>query len=351
MKFRGALLGCGQVSKHHLTAWNCIDEVEIVALYNRTVSKAVARANEFGIPVDKVYSDFIELLNTEEIDFVDIATAPEAHHEQVLAAAEAGKHILCQKPLALTLDEVTEMISACKKADVLFMVNENWRWRSRYRELKRLLSKEIIGQPRQIRVTMYSDICLPSLNGEPPPLALKQPYTAELNKLIVFEWGIHIIDVLRFLFGEVRSVFARMEKTDNYFKGEDRALMVLDVEQVMAVVDISWASPVVKRPSSESIYVEGEKGSIVFVHDNQGTLLVQTRDGVELRCKSMPHSTPESDYQDSYTAAQRHFVNCLISGKVPETEASDNRHTLLAAFAAYESASRKQVVYLPCESA
>ncbi len=71
--FRAALLGCGRVSAFQLRAWSNIDGVEVVALYNRSVEKARERAIEFGIPLEHVYGDYIELLRNEELDFVDVA--------------------------------------------------------------------------------------------------------------------------------------------------------------------------------------------------------------------------------------------------------------------------------------
>ena len=112
MIFRGALLGCGHISPFHLRAWDRIEGVEIVALANRTVSKAEARAREFGIPLEHVYSDYRELLKNEELDFVDIATAPHIHRQQVEAAAARGFHVLCQKPFAPTLDDARAMMAA-----------------------------------------------------------------------------------------------------------------------------------------------------------------------------------------------------------------------------------------------
>ena len=348
MKLRGALLGCGQVSLHHLRAWAQIDEVEIVALYNRTVSKAKARAREFGIPLEHVYSDYHELLDTEEVDFVDIATAPHIHREQVEAAAAHARHVLCQKPLAPTLEDACAMIAACNAAGVLFSVNENWRWSSWYRDLKNLLNDGVIGRPRYVSIVKHRSLTLPGPDGSPPPLAF-EPHTMELNRLIVYDWGIHLIDVLRFLFEDVISVYARMDKVSPHFKGEDRALLALDLGGIMGVIDISWAT-VLAQPDSinldtrpENVMIEGDKGTIELLE--HGNVLRVTAGG-ETSQYPVYKGTPEEAYQASYTAAQRHFVECLRSGQVPETVASDNLKTLAATFAAYESAARNQVVCL-----
>ncbi len=142
---RGAVLGCGHISPFHLRAWARIEGVEIVALANRTLEKAQARAREFGVPLEHVYSDYRELVERERLDFVDIATAPHIHREQAESAARHGLPVLCQKPLAPSLEDARAMAAACAAAGVLLSVNENWRWSSWYRELKRLMLEGTIG--------------------------------------------------------------------------------------------------------------------------------------------------------------------------------------------------------------
>jgi predicted dehydrogenase len=342
----GALLGCGHVSLFHLRAWAQIEGVEIVALANRTVGKAEVRAREFDIPLEHVYSDYRELLDNEEIDFVDIATAPHVHREQVEASAVHGRHVLCQKPFAPTLEDAQAMMAACDRAGVLFSINENWRWRSWYREVKRLLDEGAVGHPRYARIARHSNVTLPRPDGSLPPLFINQAYSAEMNRLILYEWGIHLIDVLRFLFGDVTSVYARMDKVSPLSKGEDRALVVMDLVGVTSVIDISWAT--VEREARfsqlERVTIEGDEGTIELRPDQGDIVRVMTKS--ETWQRPAFDVTPEEAYQASYTAAQRHFIECLQEGQTPETVAGDNLKTLSATFAAYESAARNQVIFL-----
>lgn len=348
MNLRGALLGCGHVAAFHLRAWAQIEGVEIVALANRTVGKAEARAREFGIPLEHVYSDYRELLEKEAIDFVDIATAPHIHRQQVEAAAAHGLHVLCQKPFAPTLEDARAMIAACERAGVLLSINENWRWRSWYREVKRLLDEGVIGRPRYMRIARHSNGALPRPDGSLPPVFIYQSYTMDMERLILYEWGIHLIDVLRFLFGDVTSVYARMDKVSPLCKGEDRALLVLEVGGITGLIDISWATVDRKerRSQLERVTLEGDAGTIHLLPDEDDTLQITTRSGTQ-RWPAFD-VTPEAAYQASYTAAQRHFIECLREGRVPETEARDNLKTLAATFAAYEAADKNQVIYV-CE--
>lgn len=343
---RGAMLGCGHVALFHLRAWARIEGVTIVALANRTVGKAEARAREFGIPLEQVYSDYRELLDKEGLDFVDIATAPNIHRQQVEAAAARGLHVLCQKPFAPTLDDAQAMIAAGDRAGVLFSINENWRWRSWYREVKRLLDEGTIGRPRYVRLYRHSNSTLPHPDGSLPALFIKQPYTAEMNRLIFYEWGVHLVDVLRFLLGEVTRVHARMDRVSPLCKGEDRAIVTLEVGGVTGLIDISWATvePETRFSQLEQVTIEGDEGTIELLPDQGDILRVTTKS--ETSQRPAFDVAPEEAYQASYTVAQRHFIECLREGRSPETVASDNIKTLAATFAAYESAARKQEVAL-----
>ncbi len=361
---RGAMLGTGAISYHHLVAWQRIPGVAIVALCNRTIEKARQRAAQFGIDQAHVYSDHEALLDNEDLDFVDIATAPSVHRAQVEAAAARGVPIICQKPLAPTLADALAMAEVCQKAGVLLSVNENWRWRAWYRQVKRLLDAGRIGQVRYVRVTAHYNATLPRPDGEPLPLFTTQAYTQTMPRLILFEWGVHLIDTLRLLFGEVDWVFSHMDKVSPLCAGEDRAFVVLGYGEVLANIDISWASVVAEHLPSvlDDMVIEGDEGTIALVPnqghgdlisitDWRGTNLVrpgERRIGSPYRTTVFPAHDGDTAaaYQASYDAAQGHFIECLRAGREPETVAADNLKTLRALFAAYDSAEQNAVVHL-----
>jgi predicted dehydrogenase len=350
--FRAALIGCGQVSPFQLRAWEQIEGVQVVALYNRTIEKARQRADEFGISAEHVYCNVDELLDHEQLDFVDIATAPHVHREQVEAAAKRGLHVLCQKPVAPSLEDICAMMAACDRAGVLFSVNENWRWRSWYREVKRLLVEGAIGRPRFLRFTSHRNITLPGPGGEPPLLGIKQPYTTQMERLIVFEWGAHLIDVTRFLLGDIRRVYASLDRTSPYFKGEDRAVVILELGQATGLIDISWATTgdaaAEQRSNTmlEHFVIEGDEGLIEVLPEPHSLLRLAARR--EAREWPVFGASLQEAYQESYTAAQRHFYECLRNGLSPETAASDNFKTMQATFGAYKSAACGQAMDLGC---
>ena len=127
-------------------------------------------------------------------------------------------------------------------------------------------------------------------------------------------------------------------------KGEDRAIVVLNFQKLTSVIDISWSSINGEAGNSqlEMVTIEGDGGSIKLL-PNQGDIL-EVVSGRERVQQSAFEGSPVQAYQDSYTAAQRHFVECLRTGKKPETVDQDNIKTLMATFAAYESAKENRVI-------
>jgi len=348
MKLRGALIGCGQVSHHHLQAWAQVDDLEIVALCNRTKSRAEQRAVEYGLSLDHVYDNITDLLENEDIDFVDIATVPQTHRQQVEIAASYGKHILCQKPFAPTVEDALAMIRACEKANVLLSINENWRWRVWYQKLKEILDEGYIGKPRYINISKHRSASLPGVDGSPPPLA-NEPSLLEFDKLIIYDWGIHLTDLVRFFMGEITNIYTRTDKVSTVFKGEDRALLSLGIGEMMGVIDISWASRILQPDTTnidvlpETLTIEGDDGTILL-NENENLIRVITKDD-DLKFRAYEGTTLDV-YKGSYTAAHRHFVECIRTGKTPVTEAKDNIKTLMVTLAAYESASQNKVINL-----
>jgi len=325
--YRGALIGCGHVSQFHLMAWSCIAEAEIVAVSSRTREKAEQRAAEFNVPA--VHTDYRAMLDAESLDFVDIATPPVVHLEMVAEAAGRGLNVLCQKPVAATLAELREMIRICDQAGVLFMVNENCRFQPWFRKMKTLLDEGAIGRSYYANFLNRARTTLPVMHeGGQKGLFVSMP------RFITFELGVHYLDTLRYLFGEANSVYAQMRRVSPHVAGEDVATLTLQVGELTAVVDMSWASiPTweAKQQVSWGDYrIEGEGGTLHLGVD--GLLRLITDHGVER------FQFPADSTVQGYQATQQHFVDCLRSGAEPETSGPETLKTMELVFGAYDSA-------------
>ena len=342
---KGALIGAGNVTLFHLQAWERIPQASIVAIADPDLDKARTRAGEFGIDPGRVFTSLSDLLQAEEgLDFVDIATPPHAHYEPTKLAAAHGLHILCQKPFALSLAEARAMIKACQHAGVVLGINENWRWRPWYRAIRSMISQGKIGRPVYARFFAHSSAWLPT-RVRPPNHRLHG-----MKQVIFLEWGIHLVDVMRFLFGEPDSVYARMAGLSPELIGEDRAVVMLAFGELTALIDISWSSFAPWgaanriRHNVEDVRIEGNAGTIVLFPDPSKGDLIRLTTAQEEWERPAYDCEPFEAYLRSYVAAQSHFVECLLSGNTPETTGEDNLKTLAVTLAAYHSAEHNMVV-------
>ena len=175
---RIGLIGTGSIATGaHLPAIARLRErgvVELVAVAD--VRGAVARrvADLFG--AQAAYEDYRELLARPDLDAVDICTPEVLHAEQTIAAAAAGKHVLCEKPMAATVAEADAMIAACRRAGVRLMIGHSRRFTSRYRRIRAALDAGEIGDVRFVRENERRPIAFPT--APPDPVAMWEPATA-----------------------------------------------------------------------------------------------------------------------------------------------------------------------------
>lgn len=342
---RGALIGCGNISKIQLEAWQRISGVKIAALVDVDLKRAVNRADQFHIPRENTYKTIEELLAAQRVDFIDLATPPSAHLPQVKLAIENKIPVLCQKPFANTVEEAEKMLAICEEHNVILSINENWRWREWYQVIKKKLQQGVIGEPNYFSFRSHHNFTLPVRENELPELFIRQPYTRKMKKLLVFEFGIHIVDVARFLFGELVGVFARMQKISTLCEGEDKAMIFLDHSHLSGLMDLSWSSMQNKTDDChlEDFIVDGSKGRII-VNAESRTLSIATADTTE--CIDLENCCGQEAYLESFIRAQSHFIEKMIKQQKPQTHAGDNIKTLRTVFAIYQSAESGH--YIKC---
>ena len=204
-KLKGVAMGAGYFSHFQYEAWTRIPEVEIVAVYNRTEEKARALMSQFGLP--RFYGDWREMIEHERPDFVDIITPPETHEEMCGFAARHGVHVICQKPLAPSLEASRRIVETAAAAGIRFMVHENWRWQPWYRKIKEIQKSGTVGEFTHIHfLTRLGDGW-----GDTAYLD-RQPFFRNYPKLLLYETGVHFIDTFRYLLGEVSAVYTHLRR-------------------------------------------------------------------------------------------------------------------------------------------
>ena len=159
-----AVFGTGWWSHFQIPAWFEVGGVELVALYNRTVSKAEKMAERFDVP--RVYGDPEELLQKEELDFIDIITEVQAHAPLVYLAAKYKVPVICQKPMGPDYGTCQKMVQTCQEAGVPFLIHENLRWHTPIRAVKRIIGEGQIGAARYILDATNNDAMVESFRRE-----------------------------------------------------------------------------------------------------------------------------------------------------------------------------------------
>ena len=180
---RYAVIGTGFWSHYQIAAWNELEGVKLVAVYNRTRAKAEAIAKKFGIA--GVYTSVEQLLAKESLDFIDIISSVDSHRPFTETVAANGIDVICQKPMASTLLDAKEMVLACQHHGVKFFIHENFRFQLPIRRLKQAIDSGVIGKAFKARVSFCSAF----------PVFDNQPFLAELEHFILTDIGSHVLDI------------------------------------------------------------------------------------------------------------------------------------------------------------
>lgn len=337
-KLRGVGIGAGYFSRFHYEAWSRIDEVSIAAICDLELEKARARAEEWDVPA--VYEDAATMLEREDPDFVDVITPPATHFELVRTAADRGVHVICQKPLAPTYEEAEELVEYANGRGVRFMVHENWRFQPWYRTIKRLMGEGAIGDRLH---TLYARMRTGDGWGEDAYLD-RQPYFREMPRLLIFETGIHFIDTIRYLAGEVESVYAQLRRLNPVIEGEDAGVVQLNMQSgATAVYDANRYNESTyedNRYTFGDVVVEGSGGTLRL--DGEGTLTLQKL-GEPIEPVDYAHED-RGFAGDCVHATETHFVDRFLAGEPFETNGSDYLRSLRVQEAVYASAEKNEVV-------
>ena len=209
---RVGVVGSG-IGRQHLAAYASLpDQFEVTAVCDIDQSRAVALAEEYHVP--RVFSELANLCRMDDVDVIDICTPSFLHHEQTLQVLEAGKHVVCEKPVASSLKEVDEIIAAEKRSGKRVMPIFQYRFRSGLQKLKQLVGEGIAGRA-------YLTTVETAWRRRADYYATwRGKWKMELGGAIV-TLAIHAHDALYYILGPARSVFARTATLVNPIETED----------------------------------------------------------------------------------------------------------------------------------
>jgi D-apiose dehydrogenase len=318
---KGVCIGTGYFSQFHYEAWSRMPEVEIAGICDLDLDKAEQGTMPFFKGRPPQYStDFTALLQTIKPDFVDIITPPDTHSDLIkIAVGQGVKNIICQKPLAPTYEAAKDIVAFTQAHNVRFMVHENFRFQPFHQEIKRLLAAQIIGN--QI-FSLHWRMRMGDGWQEDAYLA-RQPYFRTMPRLLIYETGIHCIDVCRFWFGEVDTVFSRLYKRNPDIAGEDTGIVLLEHSGgTISTLDMSrYNEPNYDNPrlTFGELTIDGNKGSIRLYGD--GRITIQPLGEAE---QQHPYALEIKNFAgDCVYFTQKHFIDCLLQKTPFDTEGSD----------------------------
>jgi predicted dehydrogenase len=316
-------------------ALNRLDGVEFAAIYDEDVDRGRTMATRFGVP--DYHAELDVVLSRDDIQAVVVCSATNTHAQLVTAAARAGKHVLCEKPIATTIADARAMIAACDAASVQLHIPFVLRFFPMVQRAKQMIEAGEIG-------TIYG--MLGGNRGIPPlapayPAWITDPVRAGGGALM--DHSVHVTDVMRYLSGaEATSVFAECGTLfrDELQVDDGAILLVTFDEEIAASVDPSWCIPKV-NPFHYDFYLRilGSDGLIVL--DEGRSSLQVTRPGNDDRTFVLESFGPDADLD-----AVRHFIDCVRRGEhaPPAATGVDGLRALEIALAGYESARSGQPV-------
>jgi scyllo-inositol 2-dehydrogenase (NAD+) len=288
--------------------------------------------NEYTDSPIKTYNSYQELLANPAVQGVIIATPTSTHRDIVIAAAEAGKAIFCEKPTALTLEATDEMIAAVEKAGVMFQVGFMRRFDKHYMAGYQQIADGVIGTPIVVR----------SIGRDPFRTSLEYANPAASGGLIL-DMGIHDFDIIRWMMGaEVDRVYTEVASLKY-----PELLDVNDVDNAMINVRFVGGQLGNVEVSRTSGYGYDIRASVV---GTEGTLEIgylQENAVVRLNKNGVQHDIVpyfQERFGPAYTAQIAHFVECLHEDKAPKVTHVDARAALAAALAATRSQHEGRVV-------
>lgn len=335
---RGALIGCGFFAQNHLNAWRDLRDqgIQIVVVCDIDEEKARAAAETFGIP--RFVTDPAAVFEDAKLDFVDIATRMETHRELVALAARHKVRAIVQKPLAPGWDECVEIVRIAREAGIPLAVHENFRYQAPMQAVKRVLESGTIGEPSWGRFSFRFGF----------DIYKTQPYFHEVERLVILDSGIHILDLARFFLGEVSHLSCETQRRNAKNIGEDTATILMrHASGAVSVVESTYESRQVPDLTLQTLLtIEGTRGSIKLHDDFR---MVVTADGEAQECfvgSDLLSWTeqPWHTLQESVRTTQGAIIDAWRAGCDAETSGADNLKTFALVEAAYLAASEKRIV-------
>lgn len=333
-----AIIGTGAIANHHAKSMQELDNCRLIATCSSSPARAKQAAAKFGV---EAYNSIEELLSRKDIDVVSVCTESGNHLEPAIAAARAGKHVLTEKPLEVTLDRADQLIAVCREEGVkLGCIFQN-RYQPDYLRLKEAVEQGLLGKLllANAYIKWYRD---PSYYSSSQ---WKGTLSGDGGAALINQ-GIHTIDLLLDVMQEVDSVFGQVKTAVHDIEGEDLGVALLNFKNGALGTIEGGTSLYPGYP--ERLEVFGERGSIIL---EGGEIVEWNIKGAEKT--EIPSSISQSGSSDPMAVDYRlhmaqinDMVEAILENREPAVNGEAARKSLALIQAIYQSSKENKMVQL-----
>lgn len=342
-KVRLGIIGTGFIGNIHADGLRHVPEAEVVAVASRTPGKARTFADERGIP--DAYENYEDILKRDDIDAITVAVPNYLHEEVVTAAAQAGKHIMCEKPFARSLPEAERMLNAVKAAGVKLVYGEMLCFAPKYVRAKRLVDEGALGKVFLVKQSEEHD-------------GPHSPWFWDVNLSgggVLLDMGCHSIEFARWILDRpaVKSVQATMGQFvhQDRTQGEDHSVVVIEFENnAIAVAENSWGKT---GGVDDRCEIYGTQGNTRADLIRGNALLTHSKVGYGYAVEKADTTTGwtftgfEEEWNYGFPQEMQHFVNVVFGKEEPIETGEDGIEVLKIIYAAYQSAGEGRRIDWP----
>ncbi|MEW4290693.1 Gfo/Idh/MocA family protein [Rossellomorea marisflavi] len=333
------VIGCGSIAKHrHIPEYMANEHAEIVAVCDIVKDRAQEMADQIGA---KAYTDYKDLLKDESIEAVSVCTPNALHAPISIDALKAGKHVLCEKPMATSTEEAEAMIVAANEAGRKLMIGHNQRFVPSHQKAKELISKGEAGKIYSFRTAFG--------HGGPEGWSVDGKDSWFFRKEEAFigamgDLGVHKTDLMRYILGEEFVEVGAFVETSSKENADvdDTAVCVLKTESgTIGTLAASWSYQ--KEDNSTVIY--GEKAVLRLEEDPVNSLVVQYSTGEVVKYELDGIQTNDDGGQSASGVIDR-FVTSVVEDVPTAVPGEEAMKSLQVVLGALESSKTKQIIRL-----
>lgn len=328
-KFGFGIIGTGAIAGHHAACIEALEDAQLIAVCSSLDKRAKKAEEQFGVPA---YSDYTEMVQRPDIDIICVCTYSGAHLEPTLAAALAGKHVICEKPLEVDLERADQMIRGCRLAGVKLACIFQNRFSHDYLKLKQAvragkLGKLLLGNAyiKWFRDEKY-------YSSSPWKGTIKGDGGAAL-----INQGIHTIDLLLDIMGEVADVSARVRTVKHDIEGEDLGLAMLSFQN--GALGAIQASTALYPGYPERLEIFGEKGSVILEGGNISAwnIIGEETAATDEKEEDTGASDPMAISTERHQRQFQDMIDAIREDREPAVNGEEGRRSLALIRAIYES--------------